>query len=254
VVKLGALLRLPSDSDRAALSRRLTIRAEAEYAAGRTENAYRTLNIALNAQPDNDRALNDLQIAALRTGRMGEALEASAAVIAKNSSPSLVADAWFNTGLACEGGPFVTYNRPVVTYNGEHYCDVSLIRPFLKAWQASPTMARADKVKQLFQSRSVQSCSVASDDAGKPPRLYHIANDQRADDGRYNPKQRIYVFHASDQTIDPNEIHLDMSDPTIIPSREIERYVLDEFAVTVLESEQTIRSPYFFVGAKQCGG
>jgi len=67
-----------------------------------TGRSYRLTEIALQADPKNQKALSDLPLLAFKTGRIGAAAEAASMAIEKSTSGPAQASAWFNLGLVCE--------------------------------------------------------------------------------------------------------------------------------------------------------
>jgi tetratricopeptide (TPR) repeat protein len=195
VEKLEALLRVPDNEELGRISVRLTQFGESEYAAGRTQSAYRALRTALSAQEDNQKALEDFSLVALRAGQIGASLEAAEKIIAASVSRSSVASAWFNQGLACEkGGKFVGYN-------GEYYCRLSRPYPFLTSWRVEPTAARKSKLIKLF-TEELPTCFV-------PQENWQVYFEwaQSESDRTYSPRQLIYIHHPTSQKLDPNSVH-----------------------------------------------
>jgi tetratricopeptide (TPR) repeat protein len=231
VLELSGRLNVPDPASLDALSGDLTQRAERDYAAGRVEQAYRQLVSALRANPNNEDALVDFQLVALKAKRLGPSLEAGEALLAKNLSPKMQANVWFNKGLACEAG------WPI-EYNGTYYCGGDRYRPFLRSWQLSPSGTRSDKLQALFQAVTPTTCSPSTGEPGKE--LYHFVFRSLSDEGRSGYIQRIYVYHSKARDIDPNDIHWTVRLPDggryVIP-KILQRYELGESAVTLLESE-----------------
>ena len=235
VRELSALLKVPDPQSLEALSADLTQRAKRHYAAGRVEQAYRQLVAALRAKPDNEVALVDFQIVALRAKRLGPSLEAGEALLARNLSTKIQANVWFNKGLACEGGSHIEYN-------GRYYCDGDRYRPFLRSWQLSPSRTRTNKLNALLQEITRTTCSASGVQPGKE--LYHFVFKSLSDEGRSGQVQRIYAYHAKVRKIDPSDFHwtIRLSDggrtvPTKITPQVVQRHELGESAVTLLESE-----------------
>ncbi len=237
VAKLEELLRVPPPAELANIATDLTTRAEADYAAGKLEKSYRGLMAALSAQPGSERALADLSIVALRSGRLGPSLEASNALIAKTTSPALLASAWFNEGLACDQP-----GMRALTYNGKFYCVGDIIRPFLQSWKLSHSEARASKLQQFFKEDRPTTCNISQGDSSTD--RYHFEFTNEPGVGKNGQVQRIYVFHPSVQHIDPTTIHwtirlVDSGKPTLttVVPQLVERYDLGQFSITLLESE-----------------
>ena len=221
------------------------IRAEAEYAAGRVEAAYRALQAALSAQSLNLRARDDLALIALKSGRAEVALEAASTVIASDVAPEVKARAWFNLGLACQQA-----GRPL-SYNDKRYCNTSIVDPFLQAWQLHASAIGKNKLKELFETDAINNCTVTGSKSAT--QKYHFASHDSAANGASVQTLRIYVYHRSSQTIDPSKVHWQASqtDPqdrtrtqrvSTSPSL-LQRHELGEFAITVLESDRPVQPP-----------
>jgi hypothetical protein len=229
-------LQVPNAAKRATIAAGLTKRAQADYAAGKVENSYRGLVAALSAEPDNERALTDLPLVALRSGRLGQSLEAADAVLAKIKSSSSQASAWFNKGLACEQNDY-----KFLTYNGRFYCMGDSVYPFLQAWKLDHSEARRNKLREVFQDSPPRTCEIAQE--GKMAQRYRFELANTTAGGKYGQVQRIYVLHASGQTIDAASISWTIRfynalKPTTFVPRIVERYDLGEFAITELNADR----------------
>ncbi|MFV0885183.1 ankyrin repeat domain-containing protein [Metapseudomonas otitidis] len=147
VAEVEALLQPPTDEALRARAKRLVLEGEKAYGAGDLKQALRTLNLAINIQPHNERALSDLSLVALRDGDLGVSLQAGQALIDSSKDARLLANAWFNQGLACDASdsswPF---------YNGTRYCDASAVYAYYQALAAHRTEARAAKLLQALQA------------------------------------------------------------------------------------------------------
>ncbi len=235
VAELSELLRLPDQSTLKTLSAERTRRAERDYATGRFEQAYREISAALRADADNTTALADFQLIALKTNRRGAALQAGSELLSSGLSPQLQANVWFNNGLACEGQRYLSYN-------GKYYCSGDQYRPFLKSWRLSPSTARANKLRELFESVKKTTCGVSNGAMGKE--LFHFEFTQLSDAGQHEQVQRIYAFHPRSRVIGPNEIYWTTKFwdtgkpvPTLVKPMIGDRYDFGNFAVTVLETQ-----------------
>ena len=100
--RLEQLLAPQTSEKLAEYSQQQALQAEKQYAAGDLNAALRTLKQALQANPSNQRALSNLSLLSLRAGQYGESLEAATRLIAESKDAGLIANAWFNIGLACE--------------------------------------------------------------------------------------------------------------------------------------------------------
>jgi hypothetical protein len=257
VAALAEILSVPDEAKRKEMSVQLTTLAESEYAKGKQQNAYRALKSALQADIKNQRARGNLALVALRTGRLGEAAEAASVTLQEDASPAGRASARFNMGLVC-----AQYGQGYLDYNGAYYCKESPLHDFLQAWKIEPTAARRTKVKQTFLTADARQpskgtdCDISLQDGTKQRYRFGFADDSGG--SRSNPRQRIYVYHPSRQTIDPASIHWDVTlyvngarTPTTTSPRVTERYDLGSFAVTELEGEHPIQGPVT-VGSQRC--
>ncbi|BBT16560.1 hypothetical protein WP8S17C03_26090 [Metapseudomonas otitidis] len=147
IAEVEALLQPPTNEALQARAKRLVLEGEKAYGAGDLKHALRTLNLAINIQPHNERALSDLSLVALRDGDLGVSLQAGQALIDSSKDARLLANAWFNQGLACDASdsswPF---------YNGTRYCDASAVYAYYQALAAHRTEARAAKLLQALQA------------------------------------------------------------------------------------------------------
>ncbi len=105
--------------------------ARKSYAAGEVDNAYRLLRSVLAISPENDAALSDFSLIALRNDRLGESLAASAKLTARTQDATLAASGWFNTGLACEQSAKQQKSRShSIFHDGTSYCTHDLLHSF----------------------------------------------------------------------------------------------------------------------------
>jgi len=225
VTSLAALLQVPSGAERKSLSTDLARRAEADYAAGHSEKAYRGLMAALSANPDNETAMADLQLVALRTGRRGLSLEIGHRLLELLRDPPLEGNVWFNIGLACDGVQYVNYG-------GQYYCTDDPVQPFLTAWRLGPSDARAGKLRDLLTASTKTTC-------GQSTRLrYRFQFARTTGKGRYEQVQRIYVYHPRGKEVDPKEISWPTGPDgaTVVPAF-VSRDDIGDFSVTLLEAE-----------------
>jgi hypothetical protein len=234
VAALSDRLKVPDQRVLQKVSGDLMRRAERYYAAGRLEQAYQTISGALRADADNVAALVDYQLMALRTHRSGPALKTGRTLLEKGLSQPMQANVWFNNGLACEGQRFISYD-------GAYYCSGDSYRPFLKSWRLAPTAARANKLRELFESVKKTTCIATEGVVGKEQ--YQFEFTQLSDEGRNEQVQRVYVFHPRSRVIGPNEVHwtIQLADsgkpvPTLVVPKPVDRYDLGDIVVTLLES------------------
>lgn len=213
---LKKLLRMPDDEDRAQLSASFVARAREEYARGDFKPAYRHLRVALNAQPDNAKALADWPLMAFKAGDISAALRAATVGIESMVSPQLQASAWFNMGLICEAAEI----REGYFRGGE--CNRDWIWPFVQALKLQPTRARADRLQQIFNREDVGSCSPAG-----------LPNDRkllsiRAGLYEWALVERFYILHSADE-----QMNIEVA-PGV--SRIIDAMPVRDLALTVLDA------------------
>lgn len=212
-----------------------------EYAAGRPEQAFRSVDLALQASPGNREALALLQLAALRTGRNGVSLEAGESLVPRANDARELANIRFNLGLACE-------NEKYLSYNGRYYCTGDPVWNFLEAWKLAPTAARRNKLNEVLTAPRSETCVV---DAGSADaRHYRFEFQQGFGDGKARQVQRIYVRHASDRVLDKDAISWKTNRwdaGKVVPTRtvpaRVARLDLGRFAVSIYESEFMAQAP-----------
>lgn len=213
-------LRIPSADDRQRTSATLVGRAQAEYARGDFRSAYRSLKLALSAQPTNEKALADLPLVAFRAGELSDAISSARQAIAASTSAPLQAAAWYNMGLICE--------REEVRkrYFSSGSCDGDWIWPFVQAWKLQPTQARADKLRRVFAQEGTGSCS----DSGELQdlKVWSVLT-------RNSQVERIHILHI---VRDPLDI-----EPTPGTTRVIDRLPVRDQAITVLERAKSATLP-----------
>jgi hypothetical protein len=239
IPSLQQSLQLPSPQERSRIARELTLKAESSYATGKVQAALGTLEAALAADPDNDRALTDLPLVALRAGSNGMSLAAAARIIATLKTPAARAAAWFNTGLACDQA-----KRSIVQYDGANYCSGDFTEPYLRSWQEQATAARAERVREtLRRTRSF----------GNPPRLESCAiGSVSAPEGllqsyiMLGPQLlRLYLWERSGTQAGPTAVELTKSgtNSTPVTPKVASRIELGGDTVTVMETPWTGTGP-----------
>lgn len=224
-------------------SKQQALLAEKQYAAGDLEVALRTLKQALQADPSNQRALSNLSLLALRAGQYGESLEAATRLIAESKDAGLIANAWFNIGLACERS-----DRPYLQYNGESYCTSSLIFSFLQSWLSTNSRARAEKLEQLLSAPGRERCVVSQPDSTEHRYVFVRGADR--DDNRHGEVQRIYVLHPAGSAVSAEQVHWSVKpyvgknpQPRLVTPRLVSSHPMGRSTITVLESEDTVVPP-----------
>jgi tetratricopeptide (TPR) repeat protein len=203
----------------------LAVRAEAEYGAADAAAAYETLRLALEASPNHPRALSDMSLIALRAGRPAEA--ASAAWLLANSATDrkLVANAWFNLGLACEA-----LERP-----WDNVCPAAAVFPFLRSWVTEPTQARADKLRAVLDQRA--SCI---ETRAEGVYRYVLPAVQRFSNA---PPRRMYVTHPPAANLASRILDWRPLDKPTASVRILGHWELGDVTVTELESPGDVDYP-----------
>lgn len=237
-------LKLPNKELLAATTKQHVIKAEEDYRNGRVDEAYRSLILALQIQPTNERALSDMSLIAIKAGALGEALFSSTQLVEQSTNNSLVANAWFNIGLACEIHK-ARDNYSPAHFNGKYYCRSSLLSPFLQAYITKQSSARMEKVLGLFRDGTIESCSLEQDTGIKYD--IHFANR-----GRENV---LYIVHPTSEKIDPTQIfweHATSNNKTQRNNRvhpELEStHTLGIYSISVFASNQQVLFPVHFNG------
>lgn len=249
--RLTQLLAAPEPGKLSEYAERQTLQAEQQYAAGKLDAARRSLKNALQASPSHARALSDMSLVALRAGQYGESIEAAMGLVAGSADSRLLANAWFNIGLACEG-----YGRSYLSYNGETYCMSSAIFPFLRSWQAANSRARAEKLEQLLRAPGTERCALSQPDSTEHHYVFVRAADM--DDNRYAQIQRIYVLHPTASTIPAEQIGWNVTPyagnvrtPRPVTPRRVTSHPLGRSTLTVFESEDGVQPPVT-IGGRKC--
>lgn len=250
-LRLEHLLAPPTNEALVEYSKQQALQAEKLYAAGDLQAALRTLKQALQANASNQRALSNLSLLSLRAEQYGESLEAATRLIAESNDAGLVANAWFNIGLACERG-----DRPYLEYNGQNYCMSSRIFPFLQSWLAKNSAARAEKLEQLLSAPGRERCVVSQPDSTE--HRYVSVRGADRDDNRHGEVQRIYVLHPAGSTVSADQVHWSVTPyvgknrvPRLVTPRLVSSHSLGRSTITVLESEDTVVPPVK-IGDYQC--
>jgi hypothetical protein len=227
-----------------------TLQAEKQYAAGDLVAAHRSLQNALQASPSDARALSDMSLVALRINRHGESLEAATRLIAGSTDARLIANAWFNIGLACEQS-----RQRYLSYNGEHYCTSSGIFPFLQSWRAANSRERAEKLEQLFAAPGDKHCSVPQPDSTEHRYIFVLAADR--ENNRFSHIQKIYVLHPAGSAVSEAQIRWYVTGygataPRPVTPRLVGSHRLGRSTLTVLESEEGAAHSPVSIGDHTC--
>lgn len=248
--RLTQLLSAPDSTRLLEYSQQQTLDSEKQYAAGDLSGARRSLKNALQADPSNERALSDLSLVALRAGEYGESLEAATHLIKASHDARIIANAWFNVGLACERS-----ERSYLSYNGQTYCMTSGIFPFLESWRTANSRARAEKLEQLFAATGSARCVVPQ--PGSTGHRYIFVRAADAGDGSGPEIQRVYVLHPTGTTIPAAQIGWNVTPyagqvrvPRAVTPRLVGSHNLGRSTLTVFESEDGVQPPVMIGGYK----
>lgn len=234
------LLHVASDIERHHIAESMVLHAESDYAIGKVESAYRSLQIAISAQPNNKKAVADLPLIALKLGQIGPAIKAADKAIDVLKEPSLRAAAWFNKGLICEQEAPHTLD-----YDGSR-CDTDWILPFVRAWKLAATPARAKKLRGFFSTDKTAVCTFSlpqsEDQRVRIQRDYVTYNDKNSG------VQRIYILHRAEDNIDPATIqwpvtYADKRKASVLTPNVVDQLKLGSDMITILEGEDNGRFP-----------
>ncbi|MBF0295174.1 MAG: ankyrin repeat domain-containing protein [Magnetococcales bacterium] len=198
VTEAIAILQVHDDNERQRIASSEVLYAKKEFAQGKFESAYRALQSAIAAVPDDQQAVSDFPLVALKAGHIGPAIKAAEKAIATLKEPSLAASAWFHLGLICEREearwvPEGQGLRRRFIYD-KSYCDYNIIDPFLRSLRLEPTRERIDKIKSFFDASDPHVCQRA--------RMFLFYGGKN----RAVPNKRIYLLHRAEEKIDPANI------------------------------------------------
>ena len=208
---LYQVLSVPGEEDRRPIAAKLLARAQSQYTREEYLPAYQSLQLALSAHPDNEKALADLPLVAFKAGKFGEAIKGARRIIESSTLVRLHASAWFNLGLICEREDVRVRHFP------EARCDRDWIMPFVQAWKLQPTRARVDKIREIFEREAVASCSPA---VPQPLKILSVKTG-------YGRLQRIHILHDAGESLN--------IEPMPEMTRVIDNLPINERAITVLE-------------------
>lgn len=154
---LKTLLLPPDDKLKKILSKRENLKGEKLYTDKKLPEAYVALKRALMLDPENESALSNLTLIALKLDHFGESAAAASQLISTTKSIDLKANAFFNLGLACLKTEYGTIN-----FDGHTYCDVGsyisntkrsdneAFSSFLSSYMLKPTKDRLNAVLDMF--------------------------------------------------------------------------------------------------------
>jgi tetratricopeptide (TPR) repeat protein len=161
---------LPPDTEKKkVLFREINVKAEELYNKGKLQEAYRLLKRAISLSPDNERAISNLSLVALKLGKYGESAMLSTTLIDTAKSDAEKANAYFNLGLACQKVGLTGYHYSTIEYDGHYYCDAgyytsvgkskdrSALANFLEAYKLKPTKTRLNAILALLQDSDMRN-------------------------------------------------------------------------------------------------
>lgn len=218
--------------------------AEAAYRRGDVVRAYRDASLARQLQPDSSRVLSDLSLFALKKGALGESVEISRQLIESDADKKLRANAWFNEGLACERHKARGGHR-YLFFNGESYCSYGVLYPYLKSYETSPTLARKNKVKALFDEHAVPYCEVRTD-SGTVKINFQMGRDPES--RKYRQLQTLYVLHGQTEQITGEDLAWNSGSRHFVPHK-VSTLDFGDSMLSVFEtSEMYVQFPYEVFG------
>ena len=173
-------------------------KAEDSYQKGDVVHAYRDISLATELQPDNQRALSDLSLIALKNSRLGESASAAQKLIESQASDKIKASAWFNQGLVCDSHR-AQNQYGFLNFDGGTYCTYGALHHYIKAYELAPTDARKNKLKTLFDKHLVPYCEIST--GGKNIKINFQSGQNPDPKQRYGQLQTLYVMHGKSQNV-----------------------------------------------------
>lgn len=225
--ELEPMLQVRNATDRQRQASHLVDQAESLYASGKPKLALQRLQLALEANFYNKRAIADLPLVALRAGEPGVAVEGATRAVTVLKTPAARAAALFNEGLACEQA-----NNRTISYKGQFYCLNGPIPLLLEAWQAQPTPERLARLIKVLQSPRPEYCVSGS---GPSKITYQFLFYSGPSKAGFEEVGRIYVLHGPNQQIAPASIEWDWGRPHPPLPQVIARIPLGTVVLTVLQ-------------------
>lgn len=239
VAEVEALLKPPSEAELQARAKRLVLEGEKAYGAGDLKQALRRLNLAINIQPHNERALSDLSLVALRDGDLGVSLQAGQALLDSSKDAKLLANAWFNQGLACDA-----WGSSWPFYNGTRYCQAGAVYAYYQALVAHRTEARAAKLLQALQAVPEAKVHRLPFEGVEVRMVQKNGPDYRS---RY-----LYLLHPRSLVVPAERIGWTLSSERkgaweVTPSAVGREALGDHWALTLLRSDESVEPTTLFI-------
>lgn len=221
----------------------LVLEGESLYQSGEIVKAYQRIALALQIAPDNERAISDMSLIALRNGKLGSTLEASQKLIAGEFGERLKANAWFNQGLACEA-----YGKAIFSYNGRYHCGLGILFPFQKALALENTDARKNKLLQLFENNTIPYCLLPDENGEGMSVNFQSGTDPEI--GSPGQGAMISVLHSKSQNIQAEALAWNMqfsnSEEKTITPEHVRDLDLGAQVLSVFKAAQYPRFPHSF--------
>lgn len=163
VPSLKKLLMLPSNEELKRQEKQLINSALLAYKKGQKQGAYEDLIKSLSINPNNEKALSDMSLVALRNQKLGHSLSASDTLIKVSKNKKVIANALFNQGLVCEQQYKKSLNENknfMIEYDGQYYCREPFIFSYINSWLSEKNADRKSKIKEQFDSKYSHNCSI----------------------------------------------------------------------------------------------
>ena len=144
---LEKLLSLPTAEEMKKLVLNYNAGAEKFYSEKNLDEAYSLTQKALQLQPNNERALSNLGLIAMKMDKNEIALAAMKKLIDNGTDKKMLANTWFNYGMLCD-------LKGRTYYNGETYCRSGRIHNYLSSYVSAPSEARKNKLLEVVEASS----------------------------------------------------------------------------------------------------
>jgi len=226
---LEKLLQLPEQEGLLAKANEYILEAEGLYQKGNSSAAFNKVGLALQIQPNNERALSDMSLIALKNGNLGRSVEAGEKLIDKSADDKIKANAWFNQGLACERYK-MEGNDSFLKYNGNYHCMYGFIYPYLKSLSIDPNASRKNKLLEVYEKHDVKYCEIP-DPKGSIKINFQAGKDP--EQKGYQQLQTLFVLHDKVAELMPEHL-----------PQKMESYDLGTKMLSVFQSPQYVSFPY----------
>lgn len=220
--------------------------ALAAYQQGRVQDAYEHLIKALSIHPENEKALSDMSLIALKNNEFGHSLSTSNWLIKNSTNSKTVANAWFNQGLVCEQHHVKELNTNIgytISYNGQYYCSDPAIYSYINAWVSVKSTARKNKITSQFDDDLMHTCSAVL--ADKTQYRFYFQQRKililRSKDDNTSLDELFQKINFNYNKIDSNSLK-EKTSLEAINTYDLDNYVIEE-----------VNSPFGFFDAKYNG-